>query len=212
MRNGNSNDRNRHGIPLYGGERYKPVTCIWPACPDLVKSFRRTRMCDDHALYVVEGVERVRRPIVADLTERIEQAKAERARVAADGDVEQREEVIYYVRDGEHIKIGWTTDLRRRLKRGFKPGGKLLASHPGTRADEARLHRQFAAYRTHGNEWYAPMPSLLHHIEMVKQKHGEPEDIEVGPAPVTIPQPREKQYVAGKRFIKPGGVLYGKYR
>ena len=27
-----------------------------------------------------------------------------------------------------------------------------------------------------------------------------------------IPQPREKQYVAGKRLIKPGGVLYGKYR
>jgi hypothetical protein len=109
----------------------------------------------------------------------------------------EREEMIYYVEYAEHIKIGWTTNLERRLKRNFKPGGVLLAVHPGSRADEAKLHKRFAAYRTHGKEWYGKMPSLVHHIDLVKKEHGEPPALTIGPDPVGIPQPREKQYVGG---------------
>lgn len=200
---GKGNSRNRHGIPLRGGDPPRPHTCIWPACMDEVGQDRETRMCNQHATQVYEVV----------------QARRQRIRVVIDGTpkppppapARPREEMIYYVEYADEIKIGWTTDLERRLK-SFKPGGKLLAAHSGTRGEEARLHKRFKAYGTHGKEWYAKMPSLLHHIELVKKEHGEPPALTVGPEPVGIPEPREKVYVAGKRIIKPGRTLYGKFR
>ncbi|MGN6245127.1 MAG: GIY-YIG nuclease family protein [Motilibacteraceae bacterium] len=99
------------------------------------------------------------------------------------------EGTVYYVQVDAHIKIGWTSDLTKRM-RGYAPTSRLLATHPGTRADEQRMHKRFAVHRTHGREWYAPVPSLLHHIELVKAEHGEPDAVAFGAAPVTIPEPR----------------------
>lgn len=105
---------------------------------------------------------------------------------------------IYYLRSGEHIKIGWTSNLTSRMLK-YAPNATLIATEPGTRADEARRHEMFAVHRTHGREWYAPTPSILHHVEMVKARHGEPPTITVGAKPVTIPQPRPKQYTQTRR-------------
>jgi len=114
------------------------------------------------------------------------------------------EGVVYYVEVSGRIKIGWTSSLEKRM-RAYPPNSRLLAVEPGTRKDEQRLHRMFATYRTHGREWYAPVPSLLHHIEAVKAEHGEPVDVAFGAQPVTIPQRRETQTVKprglGARFV-----------
>lgn len=97
--------------------------------------------------------------------------------------------VVYYLRVGSYIKIGWTSDLEKRM-RAYPPDSILLATEPGTRKDEHRFHKMFAAHRTHGREWYAMVPSLMHHIEQTLARHGQPDPVAFAALPVTIPQPR----------------------
>jgi hypothetical protein len=104
---------------------------------------------------------------------------------------------IYYVKSGGHIKIGWASDLAARL-RAYPPGSELLASHPGTRADERRLHTRFAVHRSHGREWYPLAPVVLAHIDRVVTEHGTPDKATFGAKPVEVAQPRPKQ-VTGMR-------------
>lgn len=104
--------------------------------------------------------------------------------------------VVYYVRSGGYIKIGWTSTLAGRMK-AYPPDSLLLATEPGTRADENRRHRQFAAHRTHGREWYAMAADLMRHIDRVKAEHGEPDPVAFAAKPVQVPQPRPRQYVGG---------------
>jgi hypothetical protein len=73
---------------------------------------------------------------------------------------------IYYLSDGEHIKIGFTTDWskRQRVYATYSPRQlELLAIHAGTEADEKRLHRMFKEHRAR-NEWFHQSPELLAHI------------------------------------------------
>lgn len=70
-----------------------------------------------------------------------------------------RQSVIYIaqrVRD-EAVKIGWTSDVERRLRELRKvesDGVVLLAAFPGEKRDESALHELFAKYRLEG-EWFA---------------------------------------------------------
>lgn len=79
---------------------------------------------------------------------------------------------VYFVQAGEGgpIKIGWSTDVSRRMA-GLRPGTsaplKLLLVVPGTRASEKAAHDKFKAYRLHG-EWFKPDPRLLAAIEQIR--------------------------------------------
>lgn len=101
---------------------------------------------------------------------------------------------VYYVRSGGFIKIGWTSDLTKRMK-GYPPDSVLLAVEPGPRALEGRRHKQFAHHRTHGREWYTMAPTLTHHIDSVKAEHGEPAPVDFAAKPVGIPQSRQRQTI-----------------
>jgi hypothetical protein len=73
---------------------------------------------------------------------------------------------IYYLSDGEHIKIGFTSDWTKRQKAYATHSPRplqILASHPGTKADEKRLHRMFKEHRAR-NEWFHQSPEILAHI------------------------------------------------
>lgn len=62
---------------------------------------------------------------------------------------------VYFVRFGHNVKIGFTTNLKRRLK--DIPHEEILATYPGSRRDEKRCHALFADLRletTHGREWF----------------------------------------------------------
>lgn len=83
------------------------------------------------------------------------------------------DEDIYYVRQGELIKIGYSTRLYDRLF-AYGPTAEVLAHHPGTRADERDLHRTFRPFLAHGREWYTPAKILMDHIEAMTAKHGDP--------------------------------------
>jgi hypothetical protein len=70
---------------------------------------------------------------------------------------ETREGCVYFIEthDGAFVKIGYSTNLPRRLEGiGVQlPGLRLIGHMPGTFATERWLHAKFAAYRERG-EWF----------------------------------------------------------
>lgn len=183
--------RNRH--------RYPPK-CIWPNCGEYVGRWPELKLCNPHARVVHDNVAR-------DLAEdEARRSREAHERLAAAGMLPQPEErqkrpTIYFVQVGGHIKIGWTTDLQRRM-RAYPPNTQLLAAQPGTRAQEQALHRRFAVHRSHGREWYPLAPQLLEHIRAVVREHGEPEVVDFGARPVEVPQPRPKQFTKPKHWAR----------
>lgn len=85
--------------------------------------------------------------------------------------------VVYYIRRGDHIKIGRTVNFRARM-RELRPD-EVLATEPGAHEVETARHRQFRAHHVAGHpdgvEWFHPADDLLAHIEQVAAFHGVPE-------------------------------------
>lgn len=157
--------------------------CIWPACHQRISAWPETKLCDKHLAFVVREYESV-------LTH-IEERRADRiirpASLAAP-DEPSAQGTIYFVQVGGHIKIGWTSDLTKRMH-AYPPNAILLAAHPGLRKDEWRLHKMFAAHRSHGREWYPLAPVILEHIKRVVAEHGQPDEVAFGAKPVEVPRP-----------------------
>jgi hypothetical protein len=74
-------------------------------------------------------------------------------------------DVVYYMRIGDRVKIGMTTNLRSRLE-AINPE-ELLAIEKGGRTVEAARHKQFADLHTHG-EWFRLEGVLVEHIERLR--------------------------------------------
>lgn len=66
--------------------------------------------------------------------------------------------LVYFVRFGDRVKIGFTTNLTQRM--AVIPHDEILATQPGSLQDEARCHAAFAADRLIG-EWFKATPDLL---------------------------------------------------
>lgn len=78
---------------------------------------------------------------------------------------------IYLVQAGEGgpVKIGVSTDVPSRirsLQTGIPQPLILLATFPGCRSKERRLHERLARYRIRG-EWFSPAPEVLAAAEEV---------------------------------------------
>lgn len=87
------------------------------------------------------------------------------ARPGRFGHVENPGEVVYYMRIGDRVKIGTSTNLRTRLE-AINPE-ELLALERGGVGIERIRHQEFAALRTHG-EWFRLEGLLLAHIEKLR--------------------------------------------
>lgn len=74
---------------------------------------------------------------------------------------EAPEGVVYFVRLGSLIKIGFTRHLAGRLR--DLPHEEVLGILQGTMAREKALHRRFAHLRHHG-EWFTDCPELRQFI------------------------------------------------
>jgi hypothetical protein len=78
---------------------------------------------------------------------------------------------VYFLRSGDRVKIGFTTDLRTRmaaLRCGNALEVQLLKVVPGGRAEEAALHRRFNHLRVKKrSEWFRAEPDLLDYIAML---------------------------------------------
>lgn len=168
--------------------------CAWPDCaaslwrggssvnPD---SNRYGLLCETHAVDVAIAVTQHQRDLqrMTDFFEqqstkraidwahwRAEQEKYEAEKAALRKD---RDGFVYYIQIGAHLKIGFSKDVRRRM-RSYPPESKLLAIEPGDKDLERSRHRQFKASLTHGREWFTPTVDLIEHIETVVKQHGEP--------------------------------------
>lgn len=167
--------------PVANGSKRTLDVCCWPDC------FREVEhadvpLCEGHFrdvgmawfrdnIELVRGVtevasqeimfDRVRRDAEFRRPERdalAEQMRAEREAGA----------VVYYLRIGDRIKIGFTVNLPQRLMALRLDPSVVLATEPGGRDVEQRRHREFADERYGRREDFAPSDRLLAHIERLK--------------------------------------------
>ncbi len=80
--------------------------------------------------------------------------------------------VVYYLRVGALVKIGYTTNLAERLKR-YPPDSTLLAWRlQGTRDVEAEVHARLASSLAHGREWFHPSDEVRAEIADAQEACG----------------------------------------
>lgn len=79
---------------------------------------------------------------------------------------------VYYIRMGDTIKIGYATDVAKRM-RAYPPTAELLAAHPGTTQTERDMHKRFAGDLAQGREWFNPSDDLLAHVSSVVEQFGD---------------------------------------
>jgi hypothetical protein len=89
------------------------------------------------------------------------------ARLQREAEQKHQGAVVYYMRLGDMVKIGWTTDLATR-RQDVNPQ-EVLATEPGDMKLERQRHQQFADLRVHG-EWFRLEPPLTEWISEVKAR------------------------------------------
>lgn len=153
--------------------------CCLPMCdePTITLAGQSLGICYKHAIPVeiymdinTEDFEvkvaRVKRHEAAARRQRIEERQFE-SRLLSPG-------WIYYLLVADRIKIGYTIDVKRRLK-SYPPGSPLLAVHPGTKRLEHEMYAKFVGSRAAGREWFLDTPELREHIKEVIDQFGEPD-------------------------------------
>lgn len=72
--------------------------------------------------------------------------------------------LVYFIRNGNRIKIGTTTDLYQRIRRlALRPEHVALVI-PGGRTEERALHRRFADLRDGNTEWFQDAGPLTQYL------------------------------------------------
>lgn len=84
---------------------------------------------------------------------------------------------VYFLKRFQFVKIGYAVDVRKRIKdinvgSSIIPGMvcvpvKLLATIPGGRPKEQKLHQRFAHLRVAG-EWFIGSSELMHFIHSIE--------------------------------------------
>lgn len=115
--------------------------------------------------------------ILADETRRRDEVRRRQIEHSANdrGETEvSRDSVVYYVRIGGYIKIGYTTKLRERMRSLRVDPDALLAIEPGGRDEERRAHAWFAPERIGRWENFEPSARLLAHVEALREQYDLP--------------------------------------
>ena len=82
---------------------------------------------------------------------------------------------VYFVRSGDFIKIGFASNLdtrKRELQCGNPTEIELLATLPGPRSLEKRLHSLFAQHRE-GGEWFRVNDRLTDFLTSLRAIYGD---------------------------------------
>lgn len=163
------------GVPLGSGtrctiQRHNGDFCDAPGAEDMPFP-----ICTRHALELYRRV----REMIEGATATDGRALAAGNRMVAGMVAERRareavaadHDVVYYVKVGDLIKIGYTSDLRSRI-RNYPPGRRLLATEQGSKPLEQQRLREFASLRVHGNEWHRIDAPLMVHINKLRRADG----------------------------------------
>ena len=103
-----------------------------------------------------------------------EAVEATRPPALSKDDWSRSRSVVYYVRTGDHVKIGYTIHLRERISSLRVDRAALLAVEPGWREVEASRHELFTVERQGRRENFNPSRRLMAHIDVVRSKYGDP--------------------------------------
>lgn len=99
--------------------------------------------------------------------------KAMRSPKAAKPGPEDGESIVYYVRRANLMKIGTTRCPNERFATLLPD--EILAWEPGSQATESARHREFAAWRLGGSEFFEISDALTRHTTNLRERHGEPD-------------------------------------
>lgn len=157
---------------------FKPLPsnrCFFSDCTDRA-AYADMPICREHAaqawkLFDAKEPDDYKRIVRGEAKE---VAAAQRATEARSAEAKRlaklRAGMIYYIRIGDRIKIGYTRDMYRRMGQ-YPPNTELLAMHPGTPLLEQQMHQQFGKYLADGREWFHPNPELDAHIAKLKAQY-----------------------------------------
>ena len=125
-------------------------------------------LCDEHAIAAYRFISKLIRG-GDEVVRAVQAAASQRGRklAAIDAALIGWPEVVYYLRIGDHVKIGWTRSLGRRLTT-YPPSAELLAVEPGGHGLETTRHEQFASLRAARDEWFTLGPALAEHIRTLQ--------------------------------------------
>lgn len=136
--------------------------CCYPNCAAPLSGTLDQPLCDRHAVAVYREV----RDAMGDPTA---QALAAIAPAPTTKAADPRSTgSIYFVQFGDRIKIGFTTNMKQRMK--VIPKDQILATTPGSLGVERRIHNRFAHLRITG-EWFRADKELLDYVEFVRQRN-----------------------------------------
>lgn len=65
------------------------------------------------------------------------------------------ENVVYFILNGNRVKIGTTTNLRNRVRALALKPRNVIACVPGDRQQEDAMHARFSTLRIGRTEWFA---------------------------------------------------------
>lgn len=152
--------------------------CHWPKCHSEPLEMQ-IPLCERHFVYIGERFMSERtvlgaRYLRAGAPEREERQAEVRRREADRAIALEDQSVVYYVRIGDHVKIGFSANLRQRLIALRVSPDAVMATEPGGRTVEAVRHKEFAAERVGRREDFNPSRRLLNHIELIRREHGGP--------------------------------------
>lgn len=85
-----------------------------------------------------------------------------------------RDCVVYYIDFGQRIKIGTTTNVKKRMREFCQPKSALLAVEPGSYDRERQRHEEFAKLRLERTELFDKGEDLMSHIKLVRDTFGDP--------------------------------------
>lgn len=124
--------------------------CIFSQVEDVVP------VCRMHAVEIWRQVQLTLPPSETSLQREARLLKDEARRAG----VRQEQGWVYFLELDDKIKVGWTSNLEKRLK-SYPPHARMVVEYPATRADERDLHRTLKTELVAGREWYGRTPLVL---------------------------------------------------
>lgn len=136
------------------------ATCCYPNCEAASSALVEEPICDTH-------ITRVHRAVSLLLKE-FKPPEVGRPAVKHEP---KHAGLVYFIKFGNRIKIGFTTNLAQRLTQ--LPHDEVLVTVAGSFSTEKRLHNKFKHLRVVG-EWFEAAPELLEYTANLRAGGGRP--------------------------------------
>ena len=169
---------------MFGVDRGRPpMPCVWPGCDEWPDP--KLPLCAEHISEVWDHVQSDTEAFERRITERSfkQIAQERRDEIATNKAIKEAQRLraskkdqpgwVYFLLWNGQIKIGYTTNIERRL-REYPPGSTLLALHPGTPRVEQSYHQRFGKHRIGGREWYITTDDITRFCDEVTEEYGPP--------------------------------------